>query len=105
MGTHPATDYSHIFMVKKIEKYIWYISEKIKEDMESETDMLLMLKKFLDDIFAIKYDPRLPSIQTIQAKQSRFMTKLNQYLAECFPEPPLTAFRRPKNLRERLIKA
>ena len=33
------------------------------------------------------------------------MTTQDQYLAECFPEPPLTAFRRPTNLRELLIKA
>ena len=33
------------------------------------------------------------------------MVSQNQYLADCFPEPPLTAFRRPRNLRELLIKA
>ena len=42
---------------------------------------------------------------TIQAKHWRSMVSQDQYLADCFPRPPLTAFRLPKNLRELLIKA
>ena len=56
-------------------------------------------------VFAIKYDPRLPSIQTIQAKHWRSMVSQHQYLAECITEPILTAIRKPTNLRELLIKA
>ena len=33
------------------------------------------------------------------------MVMQNQYLAECFPQPPLTAFKRPRNIRELLIRA
>ena len=33
------------------------------------------------------------------------MTFLHQYLREVFPEPPLTAFKRQKNLRDFLIRA
>ena len=33
------------------------------------------------------------------------MAKKDQHFAECFSEPPFTAFRRPKNLRELFIKA
>ena len=54
-------------------------------------------------VFAIKYDPRLPSIQSIQAKHWRSMASQNQYLKECFQEPPFPAFKKPKNLRELLI--
>ena len=49
-------------------------------------------------VFALKYDPRLPSITNIQAKHWRSMTNQDQYLAKVFPEPPLTAFKRQKNL-------
>jgi hypothetical protein len=56
-------------------------------------------------VFSVKYDPRLPSIPNIQAKHWRAMTSQDQYLAECFPEPPLTAFRRQRNIRDLLIKA
>ena len=56
-------------------------------------------------VFAIKYDPRLPSIGSIQAKHWRSMVSQNKYLAECFPEPPLTAFKRPRNIKELLIRA
>ena len=56
-------------------------------------------------IFAVKYDPRLPSIQQIQAKHWRAMTLQNNYLSEVFEEPPLTAYRGQNNLRDMLIKS
>ena len=56
-------------------------------------------------IFAVWFDPRLPSISSIQAKHWRSIVAKNRYLADCFPEPPLTAYRRPNNLREYIIRA
>ena len=56
-------------------------------------------------IFAINFDPRLPSIKDIQIKHWRSMISQDQYLREVFPQPPLTAFKRPKNLRDLLINA
>ena len=62
-------------------------------------------KEEMKPVFAVKFDPRLPSISTIQAKHWRAMVSQNQYLAKCFPKPPLTAFKRPKNIKEFLIRA
>ena len=56
-------------------------------------------------IFAVRYDPRLPGIQNIQAKHWRSMTGSDMYLKEVFPVPPLTAFKRQANLRQYLIRA
>ena len=56
-------------------------------------------------IFAFQYDPRLPALQNIQNKHWRAMVSQDQYLAEVFPEPPLTAFRKQRNIRDILIKA
>ena len=56
-------------------------------------------------VFVVKYDPRLPPIETIQAKHWRSMTGQNKYLKEVFKEPPMTAYRRQNNLRDILIKA
>ena len=57
-------------------------------------------------VFAIKYDPRLPPIQSSEAKKKyREMTDLNNYLKKVFLNPPLTAFRRQNNHRDILIKA
>jgi hypothetical protein len=56
-------------------------------------------------VFALTYDPRLPSIQNIQAKHWRSMVGQDPYLSEVFTQPPLTAFRRQKNLRDHLIRA
>ena len=56
-------------------------------------------------VFAAKYDPRLPSIQKVQAKHWRAMITQNKYLAEVFVEPPLTAYRRQNNLRDMLIRS
>ena len=56
-------------------------------------------------IFANRYDPRLPSIQKIQSKHWRSMIHKNKYLSEVFKQPPLTAFKRQKKLRDLLIKS
>ena len=56
-------------------------------------------------IFALHFDPRLPPIQNMQAKHWRSMTSQNKYLAEVFPRPPLTAFKRQANIRNILIRA
>jgi hypothetical protein len=56
-------------------------------------------------VFAVKYDHRLPSISSIQAKHWRSMTSQDQYMVYIFPQPPLTAFKRQKNLRDLLIRA
>lgn len=55
-------------------------------------------------VFAVTYDPRLPSINSIVRRHWRTMTR-DQYMAEVFPKPPLIAYKRPKNLRDLLIKA
>ena len=49
-------------------------------------------------IFAIKFDPRLPAMESLQAKHWRSMVAQDQHLLECFPEPPLVAFKRKRNL-------
>ena len=55
-------------------------------------------------VFALGFDPRLPSISSIIKRHWRSMT-LDPWLQEVFPEPPMVAFRRPTNLREKLICA
>ena len=56
-------------------------------------------------VFALTYDPRLPAIQSIQAKHWRSMVSQDPYLSEVFKQPPLTAFRRQRNVRDHLIRA
>ena len=56
-------------------------------------------------VFAITYDPRLPSISSIQARHWRAMVSRDQYLGKVFPSPPLTAFRRQPNIRSHVIRA
>ena len=56
-------------------------------------------------ISVVSWDPRLPSIDGIQNKHYRAMTSLDPYLKEVYPEAPLVAYRRPKNIREHLIRA
>ena len=66
-----------------------------------------VMKKQADrrPVFAVTYDPRLPAIQTIQAKHWRSMISQDPYLSEVFQQPPLTAFRRQRNVRDHLIRA
>ena len=69
---------------------------------------LFKVRKKVDQkrpVFSIKYDPRMPSIQNIQAKHWRAMVAQNKYLSEVFQKPPLVAFRRQRNLQDILIKS
>ena len=55
-------------------------------------------------VFAVKYDPRLPSVTNIVRKHWRTMTQ-DPYMKEVFENPPLVAYKRNQNLRDLLIKA
>ena len=56
-------------------------------------------------VFAVTYDPRLPSITALQAKHWRSMTKKNKYLSVVFPNPQTTAYKRQQNLRSMVIRS
>ena len=56
-------------------------------------------------ILVVSWDPRFPSIDAIQKKHYRAMTSIDPYLKEVYPEVPLVAYRRPKNIGEYLIRA
>ena len=56
-------------------------------------------------VCVVSWDPGLPSFSAIQQKHWRTMTTTDSYLKEVFPEPPLTAFKRQKNIKDFLIRA
>ena len=56
-------------------------------------------------VFVTSYDPRLPNIQLIQNKHWRSMVSQDKYLGKVFPKPPIVAFKRPRNIRDIIIKA
>jgi hypothetical protein len=56
-------------------------------------------------VFVVSWDPRLPSIDTIQKKHWRAMTTMDPYLREVFPQPPITAFKRQTNIKDTCIRA
>ena len=52
MGIHPAPNYADIFMARNIETKILEIIGKIKiKNTKENPIMLLLLKRFLDDLF------------------------------------------------------
>ena len=55
-------------------------------------------------VFVVNYDPRLPSISQIIGRHWRTM-KQDPYLAEIFPLPPLVAYKRPPNIKDKIIRA
>ena len=55
-------------------------------------------------VFVIHYDPRLPNVNAIVRKHFRVMTQ-DPHMKEVFPDPPLIAYRRQRNIREVLIRA
>ena len=54
---------------------------------------------------ALKYDPRLPSVTGVVSKHYRSMVSRDEYLKEVFKSPPLTAYKKQRNLRDNLIRA
>ena len=61
-------------------------------------------KKNERPVFVITYDPRLPSVSNIFKKHHAILVE-DPAMKKVFPEPPLTAYRRPQSLRDKLIKA
>ena len=55
--------------------------------------------------FVVSYDPRLPDLQSITQKHWRAMSRLDPYLSKVYPDPPLMAYKRPQNIRDKLIRA
>ena len=56
-------------------------------------------------VFVVSWDPRLPSIPAITQKHWRSMATQDPYLEEVFPQPPLTAYKRQKNISDYIIRA
>ena len=55
-------------------------------------------------IYVVTYNTTLPSVSQILQKHWRVMST-DPYLKKVFPKPPMVAFRRPKNLKDHLIRA
>ena len=56
-------------------------------------------------IMVVTFDPRLPSIQKILKKHWRTMVSNDPHLKEVFPLPPLVAYRRPQNIRDKIVRS
>ena len=56
-------------------------------------------------VFVATFDPRLPAIQNITLKHWRAMKRIDPHMAEVFPEPPLIAYKRQENIRDKIIRA
>ena len=61
--------------------------------------------KTTQPVFATTFDPRLPSLSSLQARHWRSMVSNNKYLAEVFKTPPMTGYRRQPNIRSHIIRA
>ena len=55
-------------------------------------------------VFVAPYDPRFPSFTQITRKHWRTLVQ-NPQMAEIFPKPPLVAYSRPQNIKDKLIRA
>ena len=55
-------------------------------------------------IFVVSWDPWLPSVSAITNKHWRTMTQ-DPLMKEIFPEPPLIAYKRQRNIGDKIIRA
>ena len=76
---------------------------KIPRDLAIKKSSVIQ-KQTSRPVLAITYDPRLPCIPQILKKHWRTMVTVDPHLAEIFPLPPLTAYRRPSNLKDKLSR-
>ena len=51
------------------------------------------------------WDPRLPTLSPILQKHWRSMVLMDPHLNEVFPQPPLVAYKRTKNIKDFVIRA
>ena len=51
------------------------------------------------------YDPKLPALPSIVKKHWRTMVGNDAQLKEVFPLPPLVAYRRPQNIRDKIVRS
>ena len=61
-------------------------------------------KKEDRNVFVITYNPALPSLSKILSKHWRTMTK-DPYLKSVFTKPPMVAYRRQPNLKDKLVRS
>ena len=55
-------------------------------------------------VLVVTHDPRLPAVAQIVKKHWRAMTQ-NPHMKSVYPKPPMIAFKRPRNLKDVLVKA
>ena len=55
-------------------------------------------------VLSVEYHPSLPALSSILKRHWRVMIQ-DPYLKEVFPLPPIVAYRRPANIRDKLIRA
>ena len=56
-------------------------------------------------VFSVIYDPRLPALPSIVKKHWRTMVASDTHPKEIFPLPPLVAYKRPQNIRDKLVRS
>ena len=78
---------------------------KKAKDIPRSTALKRVAKSKSDrPVMVVTHDPRLPSVTNILHRHWRTMTQ-NPHMKDTYPKPPLTAYSKPKNLRQILIRA
>ena len=55
-------------------------------------------------VLAVQYDPRLPALPSIVVKHWKTLTN-DPEMREAFPKPPMVAYKKQPNIRDKLIRA
>ena len=79
--------------------------DRVKEIERKEALKKVIKTKTIDTMFTITYHPALSSISSIVKKHHRVMVDEDPRMRSCFPKPSVVAYKRPKNLRDLLVKS
>ena len=79
--------------------------DRIKKIERKDALKKVVKHKNTETTFTITYHPALPPISSIVKKHHKVMINDDPRLRRCFPKPSMVAYKRPKNLRDLLVKS
>ena len=79
--------------------------DKIKLIDRKDAIKKVVKTKTVDTVLAITYHPAFSSISSIVKKHHKVMTDDDPRLRRCFTKPSVVAYKRPKNLKDLLIRS
>ena len=92
--------------MKLLKSLIYYsVTPSIIDSLRQEALKKVEKKQLEREVLVLTYHPGLPSVTSVVKSHWDVMCGQSNRLKRCFQKPSMIAYRRPKNLRDILVKA